>query len=161
MYPRHVTLLTVLTLAVDRTRVTCELSNEVAHHSVENFWKLCSGHWIPFARFFLKYLNRLNIFNWFRCLLFVFLLLFSLWRTLHRTSIYVEGSKPALARETGSKTAAMMDSLIQGLIYERQTGDYFKLFLQKSGNEVIRGLISWRAALALARWMANPLKSSL
>ena len=44
----------------------------------------------------------------------------------------------------------MMDSLIQGLIYERQTGDYFKLFLQKSGNEVIRRLISWRAALALA-----------
>ena len=79
------------------------------------------------------------------------MLLFSLRRTLHRTSIYVEGSKPALARETGSKTAAMMDSLIQGLIYERQTGDYFKLFLQKSGNEVIRRLISWRATLALAR----------
>lgn len=32
MYPRHVTLLTVLTLAV----VTCELSNEVAHLRVEN-----------------------------------------------------------------------------------------------------------------------------
>ena len=30
------TLLTVLTLAVDRTRVTCELSNEVALHRVEN-----------------------------------------------------------------------------------------------------------------------------
>ena len=123
--------------------------------------RLCSGQWIPFARFFRKYLNILNIFNWFRCLLFVFLLLFSLSRTLHRTSIYVEGSKPALARETGSKTAAMMDSLIQGLIYERQTGDYFKLFLQKSGNEVFRRLISWRATLALARWMGNPLKSSL
>lgn len=36
MYPRHVTLLTVLTLAVDRTRVTCELSNEVALDRVEN-----------------------------------------------------------------------------------------------------------------------------
>ena len=36
MYPRHVTLLTVLTLAVDRMRVSCELSNEVAHHGVEN-----------------------------------------------------------------------------------------------------------------------------
>ena len=60
-----------------------------------------------------------------------------LYRTLHRTAVFAEGSGPASVKKTGTKTAAMLDSLIQGLIYERQTGDYFKLFLQKSGNEVL------------------------
>ncbi|RMX53678.1 hypothetical protein pdam_00000335, partial [Pocillopora damicornis] len=84
-------------------------------------------------------------------------------RTLHRTSIYVEGSKPALARETGSKTAAMMDSLIQGLIYERQTGDYFKLFLQKSGNETwMNCLAFWKSLQEYnAYFFADSLNPSL
>ena len=34
-------------------------------------------------------------------------------------------------------SSELLDSLIQGLIYERQTGNYFQVFLRKSGNKVI------------------------
>ena len=57
-------------------------------------------------------------------------------RTLHRTAVFVDGSMPSSVEETGCKTGATLDSLIQGLIYERQTGNYFNAFLQSSGNEV-------------------------
>lgn len=57
-------------------------------------------------------------------------------RTLHRTAVFIDGPAPTSVEETGPKTGAMLDSLIQGLIYERQTGNYFSAFLQNSGNEV-------------------------
>lgn len=59
-------------------------------------------------------------------------------RTLHRTAVFADGSAPVSAgKENGPKSGAMLDSLIQGLIYERQTGNYLHLFLQKSGNKVL------------------------
>ena len=58
-------------------------------------------------------------------------------RTLHRTAVFVDGSMPTSVEETGSKPGVMLDSLIQGLIYERQTGNYFNAFLQNSGNKVL------------------------
>jgi len=59
------------------------------------------------------------------------------YRALRRTAVFVDGSTPTSGEETGSKTGAMLDSLIQGLIYERQTGNYFNAFLQNSGNKVL------------------------
>ena len=61
----------------------------------------------------------------------------NLYRTLRRTAVFVDGSTPTSVEEIGSKTGAMLDSLIQGLIYERQTGNYFNAFLQNLGNEVL------------------------
>ena len=60
------------------------------------------------------------------------------YRTLHRTAVFIDGPARTSVEETGPKTGAMLDSLIQGLIYERQTGNYFSAFLQNSGNEVLQ-----------------------
>lgn len=68
---------------------------------------------------------------------FFFFIYTNLHRMLHRTAVFVDGSTPTSVEETGSKSGAMLDSLIQGLIYERQTGNYFNAFLQNSGNEVL------------------------
>ena len=61
----------------------------------------------------------------------------NLHRTLHRTAVFVDGSTPTSVEESESKPGAMLDSLIQGLIYERHTGNYFNAFLQNSGNKVL------------------------
>ncbi|KAL9980558.1 hypothetical protein ACROYT_G009160 [Oculina patagonica] len=84
-------------------------------------------------------------------------------RTLHRTAVFADGSTPASVEETGSKTGAMLDSLIQGLIYERQTGDYFKVFLQNSGNETwMNCLAFWKSLQEYnAYFFADSLNPSL
>ena len=65
-------------------------------------------------------------------------LCFSIVRTLHRTAVFADGSTPTSVREeTGPKSGAMLDSLIQGLIYEQQTGNYLQVFIQKLGNKVL------------------------
>ena len=59
------------------------------------------------------------------------------FRTLHRTTLLPPSSASAVVqKETGYKPDVSLDSLIQGLIYERQTGNYFQMYLQTTGNKV-------------------------
>jgi len=70
------------------------------------------------------------------CTVIVPCFLFS-FRTLHRTTLLPPSSSSTVVqKETGYKPNVSLDSLIQGLIYERQTGNYFQMYLQTTGNKV-------------------------
>lgn len=85
--------------------------------------------------------------------------------TLHRTTVFT-GS--AYSSTTGSDHDAdnsneSLDSLIQGLIYERQTGNYFQVFLQTSGNKTwMNCLAFWKSLQEYnAYFFADSLNPSL
>lgn len=59
-------------------------------------------------------------------------------RNFHRTAISAEKHETkSLPVEPGkSATDTLIDSLIEGLILEKQTGGYFEEYLHKVGNKV-------------------------
>lgn len=85
-------------------------------------------------------------------------------RTLQRTAVFSGSTVPnSIGKETGCMSSELLDSLIQGLIYERQTGNYFQVFLQKSGNKTwLNCLAFWKSLQEYnAYFFADSLNPSL
>lgn len=59
-----------------------------------------------------------------------------LFRRLHTTAVAPDKHVPKQIVEKTKPSNDVMDSLIEGLILEKQTGGYFESYLFKIGNKV-------------------------